>query len=116
MISSVMIEVGGEQHALRLTTRAMLTLERRFDKRINEILEDLRNGIGVAFVVDFFGAVMNDGAGADEDRALAMIDAAGGPFSVMEKVTEVIEAAFPEVKAAAGNAKAAGKTKPPRTR
>lgn len=111
MISSIEMTVGGQVQKLRLSTRAMASLERAHGGTpIQTIIAGLKDNAGVDFVAKFFSATMNDGRGASEDDAFDMIDAAGGAFELVDTVGEVIVAAFPESDPEA-DAQAGGKPK-----
>lgn len=97
MIGRVNLTVDGAEHPLRLSTKAMVSLEAKHDgKPITEILGAIKDNPGITFFAQFFAQVMNDGQGGDLDDAMDIMDQAGGVFAVAGAVSEVIEAAFPD--------------------
>lgn len=96
MIGAVTVKAGGADHTLRLSTRAMLGLERKYEKPIMEVLQGMETDSSVGRITALFAAVMNDGRGADEDAALDLIDEIGGMLKAVEVMGKVMDAAFPD--------------------
>lgn len=99
MISSVEVKAGGKTHRLKLSTSAMVRLERKFDQRMADILTGLDGeGKGVDFLAGFAIELVNDGAGladADEQAIWDHLDELGGLFALMPKISEAVQLAFP---------------------
>lgn len=96
MIGSVTFKAGAAQHVLRLSTGAMVRLERENGKSIHELMERLQDGVSVGFLAGMFQQMMNDGGGATEDEAFDLIDQLGGPLKAVEQISAAVEAAFPQ--------------------
>lgn len=109
MIGGITVDCGGAAYQLRLTTRAMMAIEERFDKTIIEIGSQMETGFGVTQMVSMLAECMDGGKGAATEEAQDLIDALGFTVAV-EKFGKVFEAAFPEAKKK-GNGPGAGKSK-----
>lgn len=109
MISSHHVKVGGKTQSLKLGTGAMMRLEATRGASITTILQQLQGDPSVSDFVAVMAEVMNDGAGATQDDAVALIDLLGFE-AAGEAIGKASELAFPEAAAdgdAAGNAKRA---------
>ena len=108
MISSVTKDIGGASRTFRLTTRAIMALEDRFDTGIVQFMARLKNDFRLGQVVAFLAECSNDGAGADISVAQKLVDALGFT-GASDLMGEIAEKAFPEaVGADAKNPKRAG--------
>jgi len=95
--------------SLKLTTRAMMSLEGAFSKPVAEVLEVLDGNPKVSDIVKVVSHVMDGGKGVKETEAMDMIDQAGGLFHVMPLFAEAVKRAFP----AASEGEAEGNVKKP---
>jgi len=80
MIDGVTFKVGAQSHTLRLTTMAMVRLERSTGLKTHELMDDLKTGVSVEFVSHAFAAGLNDGKGMDMEDAAEIMDELGGAF------------------------------------
>ena len=103
MISSVELKAGAGGQRLRLTTRAMMALEDRFDQALQEIFSGLEGNPRVSVLVRILAEMMDDGAGASDADAAALIDEIGLE-AAGDAIGEAAEKAFPEAKAEPGSA------------
>ena len=95
MISGVHVEVGGKTEILRLTTRAMISLEDQFDMPVDQIFSSLTVDPRISTLAKILAATMNDGKGGDLNAASDMIDGLG--FDRIGKVLEeTAQKAFPD--------------------
>lgn len=107
MIGAVQVKVERGTHELRLSTRAIVSLERA-DKasggqgKIGLIMNALGDDPSVEFVVDFTTPLLNGGKGGTSDEAMDLIDEAGGIFEFMSYLNQAIAAAFPDEEEAEG--------------
>lgn len=108
MISGVTREIAGKSETFRMSTRAMMAIEDRFDKGLVAILQGIEGGRIVTDVVRIISECACDGAGIDMDRATEIVDAMGFARAV-ELLGEVSDVAFPE--AQGKNVKRAAKSK-----
>lgn len=110
MISGVTVKVGDESRTLRMTARAMMAIEQRFEKGLIEVMQDMEAGFKVTDLVSILSECANDGAGVSIDEAVEMLDEIG-VMKAGELLGEVAEAAFPDAKGDAKNAKRAARSK-----
>jgi len=111
MISGVTVTIDGQSQTLRMTTRAMMAIEQRFDKGLVDIIQGMHEGFKVSDLVAILAECANDGAGISVEDAAAMIDHVG-VTRAGEILGQVAEAAFPDARGAAGkNAKGAARSK-----
>lgn len=95
MISGVTIDIAGQPETFRMTTRAMMQIEQRFDVGLIEALQGLETGFHVTHLVWLIGATANDGSGVDDARAQEIVDEIG-LARAGDLLGKVSEAAFPE--------------------
>ncbi|CUH68695.1 hypothetical protein TG4357_03742 [Thalassovita gelatinovora] len=97
MISSVDVKsaAGAVVTTLRLSTKAMVRLERENGIPIHQVLQKLDKEGSVDLVAGIFAAAMNDGKGGAEDDAYDAIDEVGGTVDAVVFVGEAIGLAFP---------------------
>lgn len=110
MISGITKEIGGVTHTFRMTTRAMMAIEQRFDKGLIDLMQGLNDGFRVSELVHLISECADDGRGIDVADAQELIDRLGvaGAGELLGKVSE---AAFPEAKGQTKNAKGAARSK-----
>ncbi|WP_348541759.1 GTA-gp10 family protein [Sulfitobacter sp. R18_2] len=109
MISGVTRQIGGRSETFRMTTRAMMAIEDRFNKGLIEVLQGLESGFRISDIVALVSECAEDGKGVDVSRASEIVDEIG----VTEAgglLGELAEAAFPEAKKGK-NAKGAARSK-----
>lgn len=110
MISGVPVEVGGEKQTFRMTTRAMMAIEKHFDKGLIEVMQGMETGFKVTDLVMIISECANDGAGTSTEDAAEMLDEIG-VTRAGELLGDVAESAFPEAKGNAKNGKGAARSK-----
>lgn len=97
MIDGVTFKVGGTAHTLRMTTMAMVRVEKALGAKISDILADLPKGLSAEFVHAAFAAGLNDGKGMEAEEAGAVLDAFGGIFGgAGQIVTDALTLALPK--------------------
>jgi len=108
MIAGVNIEVDGRAYSLRMTTRAMMSIEDHFDKSIPDVLSDMEENPCIGTIVVILRECMANGDGVEMKVAQDFVDAIG--FSrAGELLSDTASAAFPE--ASEKNVKRAGRKK-----
>lgn len=95
MIGSVTVDAGGVTHRLRLTTTGMMRVEDRFDEDIISFVQAMEARPRIGRLVALLAACMNDGGGAPDDEAAALMDEVGFE-KVGDLLGRVVTAAFPE--------------------
>ena len=95
MISSHHVTAGGKTHSLKLGTGAMMRLEDTRGVSITRLLQQLQGDPSVRDFVAIMAEVMNDGAGAPQEEAVALIDMLGFE-AAGEAIGKTSELAFPE--------------------
>lgn len=93
MISSVTKHVGGRDITFKLSTRAMVSLERSFDQSLSEILDGLQDGFRVEVAVAVLQYAGNDGASMSADQAEDIVDGIG-LAETGKLVSEIVAAAL----------------------
>lgn len=111
MISSVDVKVAGEPQKLRLTTRAMVALEERFDQSLQEVFAGLEGNPRITVLVQILAEIMADGAGASGAEAVALVDEIGLE-AAGEAIGAAAEKAFPEAPEAPAGAGSTTKNRP----
>lgn len=96
MISAATLKVGKKTHKLKFTTRALIRFEEENGgKPFDELLDQLITGKGGAsLVASALSVGLDDGKGVDREKALDLIDQAGGVRKVVPFLGEAINAAF----------------------
>lgn len=95
MISTVSMKVGRKTHKLKLSVMAQLRLEEETGKPIGELLDGLITGTGgLTLVKSALAACMDDGKGAEQEDALAVLVEMDGAPTVTPFLAKVINAAF----------------------
>jgi hypothetical protein len=97
MISGVTRQIAGKSETFRMTTRAMMAIEDRFDKGLIEVLQGLETGFRISDIVTLVSECADDGAGVDVGRASQLVDEIG-VTEAGNLLGEVAEGAFPEAK------------------
>lgn len=111
MISGVTKQVGDNSETFRMTTRAMMAIEQRFDTGLIEVMQGLETGFRITDLVWIISECAADGAGTDMNRATEIVDEIGASGAAV-LLGELAEAAFPEAKGqAAKNPKRAVRSK-----
>jgi hypothetical protein len=116
MISTVSAKtLEGAEVLLRLSTSALVRVERHFQEPITEVLKSLEGSLRVETIAVILGAASNDGAGCAEDEAFQLVDDFGGAQDAAVHAVAVIESAFPQPKndGAGADGAATGKIKKP---
>lgn len=103
MIGEHVLKWEGGQHIIKLSARAMATIEETHDLPFGEAMQTLsgEGNFRIQKLVQLLCPLMNAGKGGDEDEAYDLIDnigieAAGGALA------DAAEKAFPEAKKGAG--------------
>lgn len=101
-------EAGEVITSLRLTTAAMVKLERKFSAPIQDVATRLETKPSIELIADFAAAMMDGGKGVSEEEAFECLDNAGGVLVAGPTISEAVSAAFPdaeeeEARGAAGN-------------
>lgn len=91
MIGAVTVE----GYAFRMTTRAMMQIERDTGEGIVESAAKLETGFSVTTLVAMLAACMNNGDGASKDDAASFIDQHGFQVAA-DALGKIFEAAFGE--------------------
>ncbi|GLQ26135.1 hypothetical protein [Sulfitobacter pacificus] len=105
MIGEHVLKWEGGQHAIKLSARAMATIEEAHDLPFGEAMQSIggEDGFRIKKLVQLLCPLMNAGKGGDEDEAYDLIDNAGVE-EVGLALAAAAEKAFPEAKkASAGN-------------
>ena len=85
--------IDWQGHKLKMTTRALMALEMRFDQSVTKLFSTLDNDVSIRLVVAVLAEVMNDGAGVPEAEAIAVVDTFG-LAAAGEAIGKAAEAAF----------------------
>lgn len=110
MISGITETVGDESRTFRMTTRAMMAIEDRFDKGLTAVMQGLEDGFKVSDLVHLIAECANDGAGVSVEEAAALLDQIG-VTAAGDLLGRVTEAAFPDAEGKSKNAKRATRSK-----
>lgn len=109
-VSTVTVKGAQGGHDLRLSTRAMMALERKNGKSIAEVFTGLEGkDVSATKLCDLVEEIMNDGAGGTLEDAQSLMDDVSIP-GVAQALEKVIASAFPDDKGDSpkGNRKRAG--------
>jgi hypothetical protein len=110
MISSITKEIGGKPETFRLKTRAKRAIEGRLGKGIVALAQSLGSDFSINTLTVMLAESMNNGDGADDAKAEALIDEIGDEEAA-NLLGQIFEAAFPEAGASEKNVKGAARSK-----